>query len=247
MDESPADSVEVSRSQFSTTRWSVVKAAAVLSDEQAIAAMARLFQSYWQPLYLFLRREGRTREQAEDLLQEFFVRLHDGRLLSAVTPERGRFRTLMLTSLRNLDRDIYKASRAQKRGAGAEMVSLDVAMAEEQCGELTDAGLSPERAFDRAWALALLQRAGERLGAECAAEGKAALYAELFPHLTGGGQAGDFPAAAARLGMEEKSARVALSRLRRRYAAVIRQEVSSTVGTEADEKDELRYLLENFS
>ena len=172
---------DVSRSKFSTTRWSVVKAAASLSDEQAMAAMTRLFQSYWQPLYQFLRREGRTKEAAEDLLQEFFVRLHDGRLLSSVTPERGRFRTMMLASLRNLDRDFFKASQAQKRGAGAEMVSLDVAMAEERWKELADAGLSPEMAFDRAWALALLKREGERLGEECAAEGKTVLFAEPVP------------------------------------------------------------------
>lgn len=247
MDESHADSGDVTRSNFSTTRWSVVQAAAVLSNKQAMAAMERLFRSYWQPLYLFLRREARTKEQAEDLLQEFFVRLHDGRLLSSVTPERGRFRTIMLAALRNLDRDFFKASRAQKRGAGAEMVSLDVAMAEERWKEVADAGLSPEVAFDRAWALALLKRAGERLGEECAAEGKAALFTELFPHVTGGDKAGEFPAVAGRLGMGEKTARVALSRLRRRYAAAIRAEVSHTVGSEADEKDELRYLLENFS
>jgi RNA polymerase sigma factor (sigma-70 family) len=232
--------------QFSTTRWSVVRAAAG-SEEERVAAMTRLFQSYWQPLYLFLRREGRTREEAEDLLQELFVRLLDGRLLNAANPERGRFRSLLLSSLRNLQVDLYRAGRTQKRGSGAEQVSLDVAMAESHWKEMADTGLSPEMAYDRAWAQTLLQRAGRQLSEAFAAEGKQSLFAELFPHVTGSQTPGGFAAAAERLDMNEKAARVALSRMRRRYAAAIRAEVACTVGSEEEEKDELRYLLDNFS
>ncbi len=224
----------------------MVKAAAG-SSEESMAAMTRLFQSYWQPLYLFLRREGRSREEAEDLLQEFFMRMQSGSLLSSADPARGKFRSVLLMSLRNLETDFFRAATRQKRGGGAEMVPLDVAMAESHLNEMADAGLSPEMAYDRAWALTLLKRAGQRLGEACAAEGKAALCAELFPHLTGSGHSSDFPAAAERLGMNEKAARVALSRMRRRYAAAIRAEVAETVGSDLDEKDELRYLLENFS
>lgn len=231
--------------QFATTQWSAVRAAA--HPEEGAAAMTRLFQSYWPPLYGFLRRGGRTKEEAEDLLQEFFLKLQNGSLLTSADPQRGRFRSVLLMSLRNLEVDFFRAARTQKRGAGAEMVSLDAAEAEAGWNVAADAGLTPESAYDRAWARTLLQRAGQRLREICEAEGKAAHFVELMPFVTGGRPGGEFAAAAERLGMNEKTARVALSRLRRRYAAVIREEVAETVGPDGDVQDELRYLMENFS
>lgn len=231
--------------QFATTQWSAVKAAA--HPVQGAAAMTRLFQSYWNPLYGFLRREGRSREEAEDLLQEFFLRLQSGSLFTSADPGRGRFRSLLLMSLRNLETDFFRAARCQKRGAGAEMVPLDAEVAESAWNSPADTGLTPEAAYDRAWARTLLQRAEQRLRETCDKEGKMGLFNELMPYVTGGKPTGEFPAAAERLGMNEKTARVALSRLRRRYASVIREEVAETVGPDGDVQDELRYLMENFS
>lgn len=209
-------------------------------------ALAGLFLSYWHPLYTFMRGMGRSREDAEDVVQEFFVRLMDGRLLASVTPERGRFRTMMLACLRNLDADFQRGRTAQKRGGGAEHVSLDFQDAEAAWRRVADGGLTPEAAFDRAWAQALVELAGRRLREEFAEAGKEVLFTELFPFVTGGEGAGDFAAAAARLDLNEKAARVALSRLRRRYSAAIRAEAAQTVGSD-DEQDELRYLLGIFT
>ena len=232
---------------FETTRWSVVRAAAAGGDERAKAAMTWLFKNYWHPLYTFIRGMGQSREDAEDVVQEFFARLMDGRLLNSVTPERGRFRTMMLTSLRNLELDIRRGGQAQKRGGGAEHVPFDFEDAEAAWLRVADDALTPEAAFDRAWAQSLVELAGRRLREECEAAGKGGLFTELFPFVTGGEGVGDFSAAAARLDMNEKAARMALSRLRRSYTAAIRAEVAETVGSHDDEKDELRYLLENFS
>ena len=209
--------------------------------------MTWLFKNYWHPLYTFVRGTGRTKEAAEDLVQEFFTRLLDGRLLTSVKPERGRFRTMMLASLRNLDRDFHSSQQAQKRGSGVEHVSLDFQDAEAAWLRVADDALTPEAAFDRAWAQSLVELAGRRLQAEFEAAGKGALFAALFPFATGGEGAEDFSAAAARLDMKGATARMALSRLRRRYTAAIRAEVAETVGSHEDEQDELRYLLDNFS
>lgn len=230
---------------FETTEWSAVHAAA--HPVKAALGLTRLFQRYWSPLFGFLRRGGRTKEEAEDLLQEFFSRMQTGNLLMSADPQRGRFRSLLLMSLRNLEVDFFRAANTQKRGAGAEVVSLDTAAAESTWNAPADAGLSPEAAYDRAWARTLLERAENRLREICGAEGKSTHFAELIPHITGGPLAGNFSAAAERLGMNERTARVALSRLRRRYAAAIREEVAETVGPDGDVQDELRYLMENFS
>ena len=219
--------------------------AAAGDDVRAREAMTWLFKNYWHPLYTFMRGTGRTKEAAEDVVQEFFARLLDGRLLTSVTPERGRFRTMMLASLRNLDTDFRRSEVAQKRGGGVEHVSLDFEDAEAAWLRVADEALTPEAAFDRAWAQSLVELSGRRLRAEFEAAGKGALFAALFPFVTGG--AGEFAAAAARLDMNEKAARMALSRLRRRYTAAIRAEVAETVGSHDDEQDELRYLLDNFS
>lgn len=232
---------------FETTRWSIVRAAVGNCDERAKDAMAWLFKNYWHPLYTFIRGTGRTREDAEDVVQEFFARLMDGRLLGSVTPERGRFRTMMLTSLRNLDADCRRSEGAQKRGGGAEHVSLDFEDAEAAWLRVADGGLTPEAAFDRAWAQSLVELSGRRLREECEVAGKGALFAELFPFVTCGESAGDFAAAAARLDMNVKAARVALSRLRRQYTGAIRAETAETVTSHEDEQDELRYLLGIFS
>lgn len=210
-------------------------------------ALETLCAAYWYPLYAFLRRQGRSVPDAEDLVQDFFARLLDGSLLAGADPARGKFRTLLLTSLRNLGTDTHRAGQRLKRGGGVEFIHIDSALAEERwLADGTHAG-SPEMAFDRAWAVAVMTRAGERLRAEHAGE-KAALFAELAPRLSSAEEKdGGLAAIGARLGMSEAAVKMALSRLRRRYAEAIRAEVAETVGSREEIQSEIRYLLAAFA
>ncbi len=233
--------------RFAQTHWSVVLRAGRGTEEERREAVERLCRTYWKPLYYFLRGSGRTREEAEDVVQEFFVQLLDGRLLASADPAKGKFRTLILTALRNEESSLLRAERALKRGGGITLVPLDVAQAEE--GWQAREHLSPAAEYDRAWATALLDRAGARVKLEYEDEGKAALFGELFPRITGGKAADRLVEAAARLGMSETAVRTAASRMRRRYADAMRAEVAATVGVgdPADCQDEMRYLLDCFS
>jgi DNA-directed RNA polymerase specialized sigma24 family protein len=231
---------------FENTRWSVVRAAAQ-SGGIADVALTWLCKAYWVPLYAFLRRVGRSKEDAEDVVQAFFARLQSGELLSSATPERGRFRSFILTAVRNLDRDIHRASSSQKRGGNAEYIPLDVALAEERWQVDSGDSASPEVAFDRAWAGALMERAASRLREGCIADGKEAHFLEFFPRISGSSADATFAVSAQRLGITEAAARMVLSRLRRRYAEAIRAEIAETVNSREEEADELRYLLACFA
>jgi DNA-directed RNA polymerase specialized sigma24 family protein len=233
--------------RFAQTHWSVVMRAGHGTEEERREAVERLCRTYWKPLYYFLRGIGRSREEAEDVVQEFFVQLLDGRLLASADPSKGKFRTLILTALRNVEASMLRSERAQKRGGGITLVPLDVAQAEE--GWQAREHLSPAAEYDRAWATALLDRAGARVRFEYEEEGKAALFEELFPRITGGKAADRLADAGLRLGMSEIAVRTAASRMRRRYADAMRAEVAATVGVgdAADCQDEMRYLLDCFS
>ncbi len=233
--------------RFGQTHWSEVVRARGGSSAEQLEALDGLCRSYWLPLYVFLRGTGRTQEDAADLVQEFFLRLMEGRLLAEADPEKGRFRTFILSSLRNLERDFHRSEQAQKRGGAVEKVPLDVALAERIWKAEAGGGFSPDAAFDRAWAAAVIESAGRQLKDAFGAEGKAALFAELFPRIAGAVMSDDVTASAQRLGVTEAAARTAMSRMRRRYAGAIRARVAETVGSRADEEDELRYLLANFS
>ncbi len=232
--------------QFEPTRWSLVLRARAEDSAHRRVALEELCRAYWYPLYAFLRRSGRGVEDAQDLAQDFFARLLDGTLLAAADPARGRFRTLLLAALKNLNADAYKAARTQKRGTGLQPVPLDHALAEEWWQADAGRNASPESSFDRAWAVAVMERAGRRLRAEHEGTDKAALFAELAPRLTGGGEDG-LAAVGERLGLSEAAVKMALSRLRRRYADTLRAEVAETVGSRSEVQEELRYLLGVFS
>ncbi len=234
---------------FEPTRWSLVLRALAEDTSRRKVALGELCGAYWYPLYAFLRRSGRGVEDAQDLTQDFFARLMDGSLLATADPAKGKFRTLLLAALQNLDANAWKAARTQKRGGGAEVVPLDKAMAEDRW--LADASLEglPEAAFDRAWANTVMDRASRQLHAEFVAGNKAELFAELFPRLNGGGgggAAGGLAAVGERLGMTEAAVKMALSRMRQRFGDSLRAEIAQTVGSRGDVQDELRYLLTVF-
>ena len=230
---------------FEPTRWSLVLRSREEDSVVRRKALGDLCAAYWYPLYAFLRRSGRGVEDAQDLAQDFFARLMDGTLLSGANPEKGKFRTLLLAALKNMDANAWNAARAQKRGGGAEVVPLDVVLAEDRW-QAEPAGVAADAAFDRAWANTVMDRAGAQLQAEYVTGGKAALFSELFPRLNGGGAADGLAAVADRLGMSEAAVKMALSRMRPRYADALRAEIAHTVGSHGDVQEELRYLLTVF-
>lgn len=216
------------------------------ADESARRrALGEMCEAYWYPLYAWLRHSGRPQQDAEDLAQEFFVRLMDGRLLGAADPARGKFRTLLLTALHGQQVNAWQKEGAQKRGGGsANRIPLEGA--EEKW--LADASRdgAPDVAFDRAWAVTVADRASLALQADYTAAGKAAVFAELFPRVTGGRSTDGLREAGLRLGLTEAAVKMTLSRMRQRFADALRAEIAETVGSQEDLQEELRYLLALF-
>lgn len=230
---------------FEPTRWSLVLRARGKDDPARKQALEALARAYWYPLYAFLRRRGREVEDAQDLTQDFFARLLDGTLLSAADPSRGKFRTLLISGLKNMDSNAWRASKAQKRGGGM-IVPLESDLAEARWLADSSSEIQPELAFDRAWANTVMDRASVQLREEFVASGKHALFDELFPRLNGSGGTGSLAEVAQRLGMTEAAVKMSLLRMRQRFGDSLRAEISQTVGSHEEVQDELRYLLSLF-
>lgn len=229
----------MSSSGFRTTRWSVVLDAT--GGAQSSDALEALCRTYWFPLYAFARRQGRSHEDAQDLVQAFFARFVEKRDWD-VAPERGRFRSFLLASMRNFLANEWHRERARKRGGGVPVVSIDADA--ERRFELEGAdGDSPEIAFERRFALELLDRALEELASEQRRAGKERQFERLRPLI--GGAADDVPyaALAAELATSEGALRVAVHRLRKRFGELVRRGVLELVEDPADVEDEIRALL----
>lgn len=226
--------------RFATTHWSIVVSAGRVRSPEANRSLAILCESYWFPLYAFVRRAGHSADDAQDLTQEFFVRLLDKHFLAAADSKKGRFRTFLITAVKRFLANEYDRARAQKRGGGQPMVSLE-ALEAKYCQEPADT-LTPERIFERQWALTLLDQVLARLHAEMATDSKAALFDALKGHLTGGQTTG-YAATAARLGMTEGAVKVAAHRLRQRYRELLREEIAQTVANPDEIDEEIRYLF----
>lgn len=210
------------------------------SDEASRAAMAELCQVYWPPLYSFLRRRGHSREKAEDLTQDFFVRLLERRSIRAADPARGRFRSFLLTALRRYVINEHERATAAKRGGPQPPLALDFDDAERAYLLGIRSDDTPERAFDRQWATLLIDRALNALRGEYENSGRTQLANALLPYLT------DLPPYAevgGRLGMKEGAVRTALHRLRRRFHAILRRQVADTVRKPEDVNEEMRELI----
>lgn len=214
---------------------------------QSDHALEELCRSYWFPLYAYVRRRGHSKEDAEDLTQAFFARFLAKNYLAGLSAERGRFRAFLLASLKHFLANEWDKSQRQKRGGGVTPLSLDWQTADTQFQIAATAEPSPEKAFDREWALALLACVIERLRAECAAENHGRLFAVLKPFLTVGKSAIRYPQAATELGVSEVAVRVAVHRLRRRYRELLREEIAQTLSDPANVAEEMQALFTAFS
>lgn len=227
---------------FATTRWSTVLLAA-RDDAEGAAALARLCEQYWFPLYAWLRRRGHSQQDAEDLVQSFFARLLERDLINRADANRGRFRTFLLSALRNFAADEWRREHREKRGGASAPLSLDEIDPEERMlPELTGA-VDAELAFDRAWARTLLDRVLERLREECDGDGKAGRFEVLKSFLIGERGEVPFAEAAGRLGISVPAAQSLVHRLRQRYAELLREEIAHTVQNPEDADEELRWVL----
>jgi DNA-directed RNA polymerase specialized sigma24 family protein len=228
---------------FVTTHWSVVLTAGRRDTPRAQAALEQLCQTYWYPLYAYVRRRGHSVEDAQDSTQEFFRRLLAGNWVGGADRAKGRFRTFLLTALNRFLANEWDRAHAWKRGGGVVPVPLDTELAEGRYCEDTKDALAPDRLYDRQWAMTLLDRTLNRLEAEHQRSGKSAEFAVLSPALTA--ERGDIPYAtmAAQLGQNETAVRMAVHRLRKRFREVFREEISQTVAEPGEVEEEIRHLL----
>jgi len=233
--------------QFDSTAWSVVMAAQGTQSTVAKAALEALCATYWPPLYTYVRLKGHSREDAEDLTQEFFCRLLARDFLHDVNSERGRFRTFLLACMDHFLRDEWRKSIRAKRGGRTGVLAMDFAAGEECCAQQSSLGADPCAAFDRQWAESLLDAAFARLRAEYDHAGKGALLGALGCYVLGGGRTEGYARAAAELGMSEGAVKVAVHRMRRRLAEMTRREIADTVEHDVDVEEELAYLLRVLS
>ena len=212
------------------------------SSPQSDRALGDLCQSYWFPLYAYVRRKGHSKEDAEDLTQAFFARFLEKNYLEGLEVERGKFRAFLLAALKHFLANEWDKSQRQKRGGGAMHLSLDWQSAEERLRHEPPDSMSPDRIYDREWALALLEKVIVRLRDECAAEGKAALFDQAKGYLMVGEQAIPYGDAAKLLAMDEGAVRVAVHRLRKRYRELLRDEIAQTLSDPAQVQQELQSL-----
>ncbi len=231
---------------FQTTHWSLVLRAGNRADREAEDALAALCGRYWYPLYAYVRRRTADLHEAQDLTQEFFARLLEKNTLAAASPERGRFRSFLLTAVKNFLANRRDRDNAGKRGGGTRKLSLDWDSGESRLKMEPAHDLTPERLFERQWVLTLLDLVMRRLQQECEAAGKAEHFERFKEVLTGGKERLPYAEVAADLGMSEEAARQAASRLRKRYRELLREEVSQTVAEPRDIDDEIRNLFAVF-
>jgi len=232
---------------FATTHWTVVLAAGKRHTPQSDGALEELCRTYWFPLYAYVRRRGHNKEDAEDSVQAFFARFLAKNYLEGLNAERGRFRAFLLASLKHFLINEWKKSQRLKRGGGEMPLSLDWQTADTKFQVAAVNEPSPDKAFDREWALALLAKVIERLQKECEADGKAKLFEQLKIFLTAGKDGTAQAEVAKALGMEEGAVRVAIHRLRKRYRELLRDEIAQTLADAADVDEEMRALFGAFS
>ena len=228
---------------FHTTHWSAVLAARDETASQAEEALAELCQTYWYPLYAYVRRRGTNPSEAEDLTQGFFARLLEKNYIASVTPGVGRFRCFLLASLKHFLANEWDRAQTQKRGGRKVIISLNEQEAEERYQFEAVENITPEILFDQRWALTVLDRVLVRLRREFSAKEKEQLFDELKLFLSTDDPGCSYAEVASRTGLKEGTVKVAVHRLRRRYGELLRAEISNTVNEPSDVEAEVRHLI----
>lgn len=229
--------------RFETTRWSIVQAAGSDASTEARAALTRLCETYWTPLYWYARRQSRNADQAQDLTQAFLTEFIEKYRVRAANPERGRFRSFLLTSFKHFMLNDAQARRAGKRGGGVPILSLEFDAAEGRYGLEPSDTRTPEAIFDRQWAMTVLDLGIRRLEREAGQEGRGLEFELMKSSLLGESVEGGYAAIGRALGITEGAVKVAVHRLRKRFREMVREEIAQTVATEREIDEEVRYLL----
>ena len=230
--------------RLAQTRWSVVLAVSASDPERSRAALETLCEAYWYPVYAFVRRAGHSSEDARDLTQEFFARVLEKGYLRAARPERGRFRSFLLTSVRHFLSNERDRRNARKRNPGKPVLPLEFDDGERRYQIEPADDSTPDRIYERRWATAVLEVAMRRFDGVQARLGREATFRRLRDAVFGDGDGARYEDLAAELGMTEGALRVAVHRLRRQFGAVLREVVAETVERDEAVEEELRYLLE---
>ena len=231
---------------FVTTRWSVVLAAGGSSSADSEQALSHLCRTYWYPLYAFIRRQGRSPEDAEDLTQGFFGYLLEKKTLRGVEKDKGKFRSFLLASLKNFLANDWDRKHAAKRGGKQSIISLDDDSPEDRYLREPSHDLTPEKMYEQTWALAVLETVLRQLREEYATDGKIQLFDALQEHLVGE-NAASYADAAARLCMKEGAVRMAMLRMRRHFSYLLRAEIAQTVAEPGELEEELRHLVASMT
>lgn len=230
-------------SAFPDTRWTMILQAGREDDPAADEALAQLCRAYWYPLYAFVRRRGYPADQARDLTQDFFAHLLENRRFAAADQERGRFRSFLLKSLQRFLADSADRDHAAKRGGGIVMVPLELDGAETKLARDLGHDETPERLFEREWALALIARVAADLRLAFDREGRANQFDRLKQFLPGFGAETSYAQAAGEMGATEGALKIAVHRLRRRYRDQFHAEITRLVADPKDCEAEIQYIL----
>jgi RNA polymerase sigma factor (sigma-70 family) len=228
---------------FNTTHWTIVMACADEENEgEAQHALASLFQTYWYPLYVYVRRRGYGEHDAEDLVQAFCLHLQEKHALAKADRERGKFRTFLLSSLQNFLANERERAQAQKRGGGREFVRLDAEEADARYRLEPSHEITPESLFEKRWAHALLEQTVSDLRTDFIMRGKGRLFDGLSSFLTSDLRETSYQSAADQLGLPLSAIKTTVHRLRRDYRAKLREQISRTVSSSDEIEDELLHL-----
>jgi RNA polymerase sigma-70 factor (ECF subfamily) len=230
-------------SVFATTHWSVVLIAGQRELPQATEALEKLCRTYWYPLYVYVRRQGNSPEDAQDLTQDFFSRLLEKNYLAKADRDRGKFRTFLLVSMKNFMFNEWKRAGRLKRGGGLEFLSMDANAAEDRYAAEPAGESNPDAAYEERWAVTLIEQVLAALRHEYSAADKARLFEELKGFIWGDKSSAPYAEIGQELNLTEGNVKVAVHRLRQRFRELLRAEVAQTVARPEDIDGELRHLI----
>jgi len=236
---SRTDRTQSGQARFATTHWSMVLKAGQGAEE----ALLKLCKVYWTPLYAYTRRSGHAPHEAQDLTQGFFAHVIENRAFANVAPAKGRFRSFLLVALKHYLNNEWHKQNAQKRGGKQVIISWDELQPSDRDMVEPAENLSPEKVFDREWALTLLNRVMKQLEKECAAARKGELFSLLKDYLTGDEGPKTYRDIATKLGMTEGAVKVSVHRMRRRFGELVREQIERTVADPKEVDSEIRELF----